>query len=76
LAAELGDEIAQGAVGQAEATSHVGQWLTVHEDGPQDFIAALQGLVGFEKELSAAWVVHEQASELSLHYLAKGPKKW
>jgi hypothetical protein len=76
LAAELGDEIAQRAVGQAETAGEVGQRLPVHKEGPQDFVATLQGLVGFEKELPAARVVHEQASELSLHYLAKGPQKW
>ena len=59
LAAKLGDEITQCAVGQAETAGEVGQRKLVDKEGPQDFIAALQELVGFEKELLAASVVHE-----------------
>jgi hypothetical protein len=65
-AAELGDEIAQGAVGEAELARDVGQGTPVQEEGTQGLVMALLGLAGFTEELFAAQVVHDEPSKVSL----------
>jgi hypothetical protein len=69
---ELGDKIAEGAVGEAELASDVGQGASFHEEGAQSFVVALLGLVGFAEELLTAQVVHGRPSRVSLHLGAKG----
>jgi hypothetical protein len=63
LTAKVADEVAHRAVAQAELLGDVGHGPTVHEIGSQDFVAALQDLVGLEKELLVEQVVHDLTSE-------------
>lgn len=71
LAAEARDEIANGAVRQAELPRDLGQGTVLQEVGTQDLIVALLRLAGFAKELLASQVVHDRPSEVSLLFRAK-----
>jgi hypothetical protein len=64
-APELADEIAEGAVGEAELPRDVGQLTPVQEEGTQGLVMALLGLAGFPEELFAALVVHDRLSKVS-----------
>jgi hypothetical protein len=66
LAAKLGDEIAKGAVGEAELARDVGHGTPVQEEGTQDLVMAMLGLLGLAEELLAAQVIHDGSSKVSL----------
>jgi hypothetical protein len=51
LVAKVADEVAHRAVAQAELLGNVGHGPTLDEIGSEDFVAALQDLVGLQKEL-------------------------
>jgi hypothetical protein len=76
LAAELGDEIAERAVGEAELAGDVGQGTPLQEDGTQRFVAALLRLLGFAEKVLAARVIHDRSSEMSHNYRAISRGKW
>ena len=65
--AELTDEIAHGAVGEAEAFGDLGHRLLVNRHGADGFVAALGCGLGIAEELLPAWVVHDRTSELSFN---------
>jgi hypothetical protein len=68
LGAELGNEIAERAVGKVESTCDLRQRLAIHEEGPQEFIAAMYKLARFEKEPSAKLLIHEPSSKCHPFY--------
>ena len=70
--AELRDEIAERAVGEAELAGDVGQGTPLQEEGTQGLVLALQRLAGFPEELLAAQVVHDGPSKVSLLFGANG----
>ena len=62
--AKLTDEIAHGAVREAEAFGDLGHRLLVHRHGADGFVAALRHGWGITEELLPAWVVHDRTSEI------------
>jgi len=64
LGAKVTDQVAQGSVRIPKALGHVHLWLLVDKDGAQGFIAAMQGLGGFEEEATAEGILHHWYSEL------------
>src|SRR5262249_40531556 len=71
-AAELADQIAEGAVGEAELAGDVGQGTPLQKEGTQGLVTALLGLAGFAEELLAAQVVHDGPSQVSLLFRTDG----
>jgi hypothetical protein len=71
LPTELGEEISQGSVGEAETFSDGLQRLLVDDDRPQGFVAALLWVGGIEKELLDSWIVHDEISWMSCNYGSK-----
>jgi hypothetical protein len=65
--AELRDEIAQGAVSEAEVCSGHWQRLAFEDDGADRFVAPLQRLLGIDKKLLEPRVIHDRTSKLSLN---------
>jgi len=64
LGAKVTHQAAQGGVRISKAFGHCRLWLLVDEDGAQGFIAAMQGLGGFEEEATAESILHHWHSEL------------
>jgi hypothetical protein len=64
LGAKVTDQVAQGGVRISKALGHVHLWLLVDKDGAQGFIAAMQGLGGFEEEATAEGILHHWHSKL------------
>jgi len=64
LGAKVTDQVAQGSVRIPKALGHVHLWLLVDKDGAQGFIAAMQGLLGFEEEAMAESILHHWHSAL------------
>jgi hypothetical protein len=61
------DEIAQGAVSEAEACGSRWQRLAFEDDGADRFVVPLRRLLGIDKELLEPRVVHDRTSQLSLN---------
>lgn len=61
LGAELRNEIAKRAIGEAQALGYLGDGLLVDHDGAQGFIASLTRVVGLEKELLDIEIIHDQS---------------
>jgi hypothetical protein len=64
LGAKVTDQAAQGGVRISKALGHFHLWLLVNKDGAQGFIAAMQGLLGFEEEATAESILHHWHSAL------------
>jgi hypothetical protein len=64
LGAKVTHQAAQGGVRRAKARGHFHLWLLVDKDGAQGFIAAMQGLLGFEEEAMAESILHQWHSAL------------
>ena len=54
LAAEPGDEVAEGTVGETELARDVGQRTPLQEVGAQGLVVPLLGLTGLAEELLTA----------------------
>jgi hypothetical protein len=64
LGAKVADKVAYRAVAQAELLGDLRHRAALDKKGPQNFVAALQKLVGFEEKLLAEKVVvHDLPSE-------------
>jgi hypothetical protein len=63
LGAEVGDEVADGALAHVEVLDDFRGGPAVDEKGSKDFVAAVKGLGGIEKELFAERVIHDWNSE-------------
>jgi hypothetical protein len=72
LRAKVGYKIAQRPVAHAELPSDFRRGLAADKVGPENFVAALQGLIGIEEELLADQVVHDLASKMSPSYWERG----
>jgi len=69
LGAKIADKVAHRAMAQAELLGDLRHWATLDKKGPQNFVAALQNLVGFEEELLAEKVVvHDLPPNVSPNY--------
>jgi hypothetical protein len=68
IGAELGDQIPQCPVGEAEAGGGRLRRLSLDHNGAKRFIAALLGRIGLAKELLETRVVHDRTLEMSLNY--------
>jgi hypothetical protein len=64
LGAKVAHQAAQGGVRISKALGHFHLWLWVDKDGTQGFIAARQGLLGFEEEATAESILHHGHSAL------------
>jgi hypothetical protein len=64
LGAKVTDQAAQGGVRISKALGHCQLWLLIDKDGAQGFIAAMQGLLGFEEEAMAEGILHHWHSAL------------
>jgi hypothetical protein len=64
---ELGQEIAQRAVSEAEAWGNLLRRLLLDDHGADRFVAALLRRLGIGKELLEPWVVHDRTSKMSLN---------
>jgi hypothetical protein len=64
----LSGEVAQGAVGEAEACGDLLQRLAFKDDGADCLVVALRRLLRIGEELLKLWVVHDRTSKMSLKY--------
>ena len=64
LGTKVTDQAAQGGIRLPKALGHFHLWLLVDKDGAQGFIAAMQGLGGFEEEATAEGILHHWHSDL------------
>jgi hypothetical protein len=69
LGPALRDEIAQGAIREAETLGDLRDATSVNDDGAHGLIASLTEIVGLEKELPQNGVIHDLPSKMSFRYL-------
>lgn len=62
LGAEVPHHGADRVVGGTEAPGQLVEGLAIDEEGPEDLVAAMQHLVGFEEEATAGVVIHVRIS--------------
>src|SRR6266496_4778268 len=63
LGSELSHQVAERAVAITELLCDLGQGALVHKNGPQGFVASMQGLGGMGEEVVTGSVVHGATSE-------------
>jgi hypothetical protein len=75
IGVELGHQIPQCPVGEAEARGDRLRRLPLDDNGANRFVTALLGRMRFTEELLETRVIHDRTLEMSLNYRLERPPK-